>query len=675
MNTFLGPAVAVLNRLGFRVKFAVISAFVVCALAGLGGMLGFNLWGEVQATRAEQAGVRMLIPALHALQDMQKHRGLMVSVLSGQGEVKGRADEVAAQAARWLDQADGALAAASVLQPTRQKWQGVRDEWARLAATGGSMDATANRMAHHAVIEHLLDYLDDVVTVSGLLLDREADGFYLVDATLVRLPDVIERIGKMRAAGNQLLSQKSATDQDREDLATLLAVSDARYQSVVKDLKKASAERPELAAAVSRLEGEAGPQLKALTDVVRRDILAGRYETPAADWVRRTTATIDSLYDHAFTRFLPELESLLATRQDMLLRTFAVTGVVAVGVSLLIVYLLAAVSSAIGGAVANLAASAERVADGDLTVKVELVCQDELQRAAHAFNRMSSSIAALLRGARQTADQLSMAADSLVAASGEVAASSSGQSDAASAMAAAVEQMTVGINHIASNAQDAQGEASQAGLLAREGGEVVSRTVDDINRISEVVQRTAGIVGSLGERSTQISAIVGTIKEIADQTNLLALNAAIEAARAGEQGRGFAVVADEVRKLAERTGQSTQEIAAMVKAIQDSTQDAVLAMEEGVGRVGEGVERAGQAGGAIAEIRDGSGRTVQAINEISDALREQSAVSTEIARRVEGIAQMAERNSLNSSETAQTAHQLKALAAHLEQDIARFHLP
>ncbi|MBS0356489.1 MAG: HAMP domain-containing protein [Proteobacteria bacterium] len=675
MNVFLAPAVAFLNRLGFRGKFAVISACVVCALAGLGSLLGFNLWGEVQATRAEQAGMRLLAPALHALQDAQKHRAAMISVLSGQADAKGRADETSVQVGRWMDQVDEVLKAAPVLQPTRSKWQAVREEWSRLVATGGSMDATANRMAHRELIEHLLDYLDDVVTVSGLLLDREADGFYLVDAVLVRLPDVMERIGKMRAMGNQLLTQKSATDKDREDLATLLAVSDARYQSVVKELKKASAERPALAAAVARLEGEAGPQLKALTDVVRRDILAGRYETPAADWVQRTTATIDALYGHVFTQFLPELEGLLAARESHLLQTFAITVAVASGVSLLIIYLLAAVSSAIGGAVASLATSAERVADGDLTVKVDLVCRDELQRVAQAFNRMSGSIATLLRGARQTADDLSTAADRLVVASGEVAQSSCGQSDAASAMAAAVEQMTVGINHISSNAQDAQGEATHAGQLAVEGGDVVRRTIDDINRISEVVQRTAGIVGGLGERSTQISAIVGTIKEIADQTNLLALNAAIEAARAGEQGRGFAVVADEVRKLAERTGQSTQEIAAMVKAIQDSTRDAVQAMEEGVGRVGEGVERAGQAGGAIAEIRDGSGRTVQAINEISDALREQSAASTEIARRVEGIAQMAERNSLNSSETEQTAHQLKALAGHLEQDIARFRLP
>ncbi|WP_398305933.1 methyl-accepting chemotaxis protein [Zoogloea sp.] len=408
--------------------------------------------------------------------------------------------------------------------------------------------------------------------------------------------------------------------------------------------------------------------------MARSDIIPGRYETPAAEWVQRSTAAIDALYESAFEHFIPELQGLLADRESRLMRTFTLSATAAIGIALLVTYLLAAVASAIGGAVASLAGNAEKVADGDLTVHVELATRDELQRVASAFNRMGESIAQLLQGAHKTADDLSAAADHLASSSSDVARGSAHQSDAASAMAAAVEEMTVGINHIASNARDAQSEATHAGQLSTEGSEVVRQTVDDIGRISEVVKRSAGIIRKLGDQSSQISAIVGTIKEIADQTNLLALNAAIEAARAGEQGRGFAVVADEVRKLAERTTQSTQEIAGMIGGIQEGAQHAVRAMEEGVERVSEGVDRAGQAGTAIAHIRAGAGRTVNAINEISDALGEQSAASTEIARQVEGIAQMAENNSASSQASARTAQQLKDLAVRLEQDIGRFRL-
>ncbi|MCG2577233.1 methyl-accepting chemotaxis protein [Dechloromonas sp. XY25] len=674
MNALLAPAIALLNRLSFRGKFSVISVCVVLALIFLGTSLGSKLWDEVRATRNEQAGLALLQPTLHALQEVQRHRGLMVGVLSGKSELKSQADAAANQVKQWMDKAEFVLNGNPVLKPTAAKWKEIRTEWEQLVANGHSMDATENRKGHRIVIEHLLDYIDDVVNESGLLLDSEADGYYMIDATLVRLPDLIERIGKMRATGNQMLSKKDASDQDREDLMALVVTSEARYQNVIRALKRAGANRAAVAASVSQLEQDTGPKLTWLMQTARRDILSGKYQTPAEEWFSQSTATIDAMYRNAFEQFLPELDNLMASREARLMRTFSVTVMIAVGVALLIMYLLAAVSSAIGGAVTNLARSAEQIAQGDLTVRVSLATQDELARVANAFNQMRESIASLLKNTRKTADELSTAADHLAVSSGEVAQSSSSQSDAASAMAAAVEQMTVGINHISVNAQEAQGEASTAGRLSTEGGEVMRETIEDINRISDVVQRSAAIIRSLGDHSAQISTIVGTIKDIADQTNLLALNAAIEAARAGEQGRGFAVVADEVRKLAERTTHSTQEIASMIGGIQDSSKQAVMAMAEGVDRVSEGVLRAGQAGEAIEQIRSGSGRTVDAINEISDALREQSAASTEIAQRVEGIAQMAEENSATSQITAQTAHHLKDLASRLENDIDLFRL-
>ena len=201
---------------------------------------------------------------------------------------------------------------------------------------------------------------------------------------------------------------------------------------------------------------------------------------------------------------------------------------------------------------------------------------------------------------------------------------------------------------------------------------MVGRTVAEMKQIAESVEQSAKLLEELGRHSDRISAIVNVIKDIADQTNLLALNAAIEAARAGESGRGFAVVADEVRKLAERTAKSTQDIASMIGAIQSGTGQAVASMHAGVERVAGGVELARRAGEAMDKIKAGALRVLQSVSDISLALKEQSAASTEIAANVERIAQMAEENNAAVAETTATAHRMERLAGDLQEDIRRY---
>ncbi|MCK6390050.1 MAG: methyl-accepting chemotaxis protein [Azonexus sp.] len=232
--------------------------------------------------------------------------------------------------------------------------------------------------------------------------------------------------------------------------------------------------------------------------------------------------------------------------------------------------------------------------------------------------------------------------------------------------------MAVSIDQVKENAGEAHGIAQEAGQLSDEGATVIHSAATEMRRISDAVQRSSETVEDLGRQSDQITSIVNTIKEIADQTNLLALNAAIEAARAGEQGRGFAVVADEVRKLAERTSLSTTEIGGMVAKIQGGTRSAVDSMQAGVSQVGSGVELASRAGESINRIREGAQRVTVVVNGISDAISEQSMASTEIARQLETIAQMSEESALAVRHTADAARRLQSLSTELHQTVAKF---
>jgi methyl-accepting chemotaxis protein len=325
----------------------------------------------------------------------------------------------------------------------------------------------------------------------------------------------------------------------------------------------------------------------------------------------------------------------------------------------------------LGGDPSIASAVAKRIASGDLATPVDVPADDQTSLLAN-IRTMQDTLRGMIATIIGNAQQVSSAANQLLSASEEVADRARQQSDAASSMAASVEEMAVSIDQVTESAAEAHGISREAGSISEEGAAVIHNAATEMRRISEAVQASSNIVEELGQQSDQITSIVKTIREIADQTNLLALNAAIEAARAGEQGRGFAVVADEVRKLAERTSLSTTEIGGMVSKIQSGTKSAVSSMQAGVAQVSTGVELANQAGDSINRIRDGAIRVTVVVNGISDAIREQGVAGNEIARKLETIAQMSEESAIAVRQTADAARQLQTLSASLHQAVARF---
>ncbi|MBN8644342.1 MAG: methyl-accepting chemotaxis protein [Planctomycetes bacterium] len=314
----------------------------------------------------------------------------------------------------------------------------------------------------------------------------------------------------------------------------------------------------------------------------------------------------------------------------------------------------------------------EAIASGDLTRRTEETGTDELGRMGAAADKAAVSMSELVGTIRAASGDVAGAATQIAASAEQLASGSKSQSSQVQRVASAVEEMSATVRDVAQRSGEAAHQAGESGKTAEEGRVVVTATIQDMGSINEAVTAGATSVTELGKQSESIGKVIEVIQDIAEQTNLLALNAAIEAARAGEHGRGFAVVADEVRKLADRTAKATGEVNTSIRSIQVETEQAVSKMHAGTERVRVGVERATGAGESLSRIVVGAQKVADAVSAIANAAQEQSRATDEISQSIASIASGAEEASRASAESAQAASGLSARAEQLNELVARF---
>ncbi|MBL1212506.1 MAG: HAMP domain-containing protein [Ignavibacteriae bacterium] len=309
---------------------------------------------------------------------------------------------------------------------------------------------------------------------------------------------------------------------------------------------------------------------------------------------------------------------------------------------------------------------------GDLTATMEGSYKGNFKRLQDYVNNLGSSLSSLIKDVTESIQATASASTQISSSAEEMAAGSQEQSAQSAEVAIAVEQMTRTIIETTQNASKAAETSNAAKEKALEGGQKVSETVSGMVKIAEVVNQAAETIKELGKSSDQIGEIISVINDIADQTNLLALNAAIEAARAGEQGRGFAVVADEVRKLAERTTKATKEIAGMIEQIQKDTEGAVTSISRGTEEVDNGKEMTRQVGEAYEEIIEHTTNVGDVINQVAAASEEQSATAEEISRSIETITTVSQESASGVQQVANASEDLNRLTVNLQELISRF---
>lgn len=313
---------------------------------------------------------------------------------------------------------------------------------------------------------------------------------------------------------------------------------------------------------------------------------------------------------------------------------------------------------------------AERMAKSDLTVKIEPKSDKDV--FGQSFKMMIVNLSQMIRNLKASSRELASAASEIATSSEQMSRGANDQTEQVNQVSTAIEEMTATILEASKNANEATDASKNASSRATDGGQIVAETIQGMQKITKTVRESADSIAKLAKSADQIGEIIGVIDEIADQTNLLALNAAIEAARAGEQGRGFAVVADEVRKLAERTGKATGEITEMIKGIQKQTEEAVHSMEAGIQEVDRGRELTDKAGNSLNEIVAMTESVMNMIQQIATASEEQSTAAEQISKNVEHITSVTRETAKGAEQSAAAAEELNRQAESLDEMVAKF---
>ncbi len=388
--------------------------------------------------------------------------------------------------------------------------------------------------------------------------------------------------------------------------------------------------------------------------MAKQDVLAG-------------SNTLFTLSDGLTTRFVQ-----MAEKKSTYI-FWAVVGMLLMSLFAFAVFYLLT-SKMIIGPIQEVTNAANAIADGDLSVRLEVRSDDEIGSLSTSLNGMAANLNQMVGKISDSAEQLASSTEQIAVSSREMASGAESQSRQMDSVSAAINELGATSTEVCNNTSEAAQAAEQASQAATSGGDIVRQSIDGMSRISSAVQDTADNVGELAKHSDQIGQIVSVIEDIANQTNLLALNAAIEAARAGEQGRGFAVVADEVRSLASRTTVATQEIADMIKNIQSGTESAVHSMSVGKQEVESGVELVAKAGSALEEIVTVVDSLSSRFQQIATAATEQSAVADEITQNVTEVTEVSQSTEQTALHTVTATDELAKLASDLQTIVSRFRL-
>ncbi|PHV11195.1 methyl-accepting chemotaxis protein [Chitinimonas sp. BJB300] len=652
-----------MRRHSYPARFGLIGAISIITLLYLGYSLYRTNQDNVDFSAKERIGVEYLKGGLPLLEMLATRRNSAAS--TSNIDSAGKVDTALAQVAAVEQKLGAELGTNKAFAAVKQAWQDARNSDGK---------PPAERVAlHSAAINQVLNLLVTACDNSNLTLDPDIDSYYLMDSACVKLPTLAGRVGEQSALMLQAVGAKAMDDALKTRLVELRPLVSDTYSGLDGNLGKSFAYNTQLPKHLSGKQNQFNAALQAISVSVDK-IIGNDLESQAA--------ALPAKADNATSQISAinlasseELDSLLQDRVERItlqrnIYVGASVGAIA-AILLLFIALYRSITGQLGDEPSQVEAIVKRIAEGKLDTEIKLRPGDQDSLLA-AIRQMRDQLRDMVLEMLRLSEQSTTAAQQLAQNVAQIAQASTTQSEAVAGAVSAVEQLSASIVNGAHSSSEAKEKCTLSNKTASDGSTIIRQSIGNMNSIAQEVGLTARTIEALGEQSAAITNVVGVIRDVAEQTNLLALNAAIEAARAGEAGRGFAVVADEVRNLAARSATASNEIANFASAIRTAAGDAVSRMQATVQIVESGRHNTDAASDSIERIQQGSAGVAQTIESIADTLVEQRTASQLLTQHLESISGMSEANAHSAKQGATSAQQLHTLANQLAETARRF---
>ena len=669
----LSPAIALMNRLNFFAKFTLISVLFFLPMVVTSAFIVKSAYQNFLHTQHELAGLESLTQSLKVNQSLETYYDwVQINAFLGQSA----SGQTVEQNIRSLeDQALSRLEALSAPHTSSAvaDFTNRRDE---LIQALQALQAESSLQSKNAMAEKLLsqaqNFTSFIASQSGLAADRDAGVRQLISLMTVTIPQVNKTLAQGRAIGSYSLGQGFLGSSDSlrmDELLLMVERNRAEYSLKINDLFAASA------ALKGPLEPVINQSLEGMTHAATffedQVIVSEHLDMPWQAFFNQATGFLDRNHQVNETGARVLHNELSARLQKSQAQMYGLVAAL-VAVVALIAYLYTAFYVSVRGGLKNLAQAISQVSSGDMTARFTITSRDEIGELGEAFNNSVINVRALIAQVGQTVVEVERQAGRVQTVSGESNQAVSHQMGQIDQVATAMNEMSATTQEVARSAISAVESAEHVNQETILGRKLLATQVSSIERLAHDIDESVEVINELAANSKAISQVLDVIKGIAEQTNLLALNAAIEAARAGEQGRGFAVVADEVRSLALRTQHSTAEIEEMIDRLQNGVNAAVTAMNSSHAKADETVAESGKVQLALENILGAITQIVDQNQQIAAAAEQQTAVAHDIDQNIVEINQFGERTAQGAGHTEQASRELSHVVGSLKEVISAF---